>query len=138
MILMILFLKYSFGQDSRMQIPKMKDKGFFMKKHCKDTVYLAVLQEDSLINIEHRYIIIDNNYYVSFINDTVISIGKFRRYNLFLSCNKKHIRMEKRRYWKLFDSKRKYFLTIDNYPHIRFILRLFPCFRLVIRNKKVL
>jgi len=137
LFLMILILGKSFGQVSCLDIPKMKNYGFFKEKHCKDTIYLGVLQADSLVEIERTYILIENNLYISFINDTIFEIGQFRKFNFVSFYKSGYVRMEKKRYWKSCNIKGNTIDIIDSYSQYDHkYIRLFPSGRLVIKKNK--
>lgn len=136
-ILTILSWEISHGQDNRTPKQKIKNIGCFMEKDCRDTIYEGVLKNDSIIDIECIYIRIRNKMYVSFINDSVFEIGQFRRFNAVSFFKSRFVRMEKKRYWKRYNTKRRSIDIVDNYSQFAYIyIRIFPCFRLIIRKNE--
>ena len=130
LFLLIIIFEQSFGQINRLDILKMKNICFFKERHCKDTIYYGELRNDSIVEIKRIYTLVENKVYISFINDTVTEIGQFRKYNAISFSKRRYIRMEKKRYWKSYNTKGKIFDLVDNYSQNNYI-RIFPCFRYV-------
>lgn len=142
---LIIFILYvvsncSYGQSfEERPIFKTSFSDFLKPKKSKDAIFYGVLDfdNDSLVEIKRIYIHAHKNIYFSFVNDSIFEIGKFRKY-YFIQCYKSSfILMEKKRYWKLYNTKEKSVEIIDNYAkYKKRHIRLFPCFRIVLDKKK--
>ncbi|OYT10425.1 MAG: hypothetical protein B6I18_09190 [Bacteroidetes bacterium 4572_112] len=134
LFLILLIFGQSYGQENCFDIPKMKNYGFFRIKNCTDTIYLGVLQGDSIAELERIYIKVEKKLYLYIISDTAFEIGQFRKFNFISFSKSQFIRMEKKRYWKSYDTKGNIIDLVDNYSQYKYF-RIFPCFRVVSTKK---